>query len=358
MNLTTRLDVSFAPYRLIFKEPAGTSRGIMYDKVTFFIRLRDKEDRLQAGYGEVPVFSGLSEETVADVEESLCRLCNCVSTAELYEALSDLPSSVIFGVQQALKSFENRHSGLIFPSSFTDGLSSININGLVWMGSFDIMKDRIDRKLQYGFSCIKLKIGAINWDEEIALIKYIREKGGSNISIRVDANGAFTPEDCLWRLEKLSEFDVHSIEQPIRKGNWKALRSICASSPVPIALDEELIGLPPGEKRDYLLDFVNPQFIILKPALCYGFSGAEDWIKRAGMRGIGWWITSALESSVGLNAIAQFIGSMDVSLPQGLGTGMLYVNNFNSPLKLEKDIISFRGPSEIYKTQLETLDWR
>lgn len=351
-----KIKVSYAPYRLYFKEPVGTSRGILKEKITYFLRIVDSNDSSRVGYGEVPFFPGLSCESQEEVECALKMLTQVKSSEETisFKALS----SVAFGIEQAMLSLEEESgNALIFPSAFTEGKREITINGLIWMGDFRRMMQRLEDKLEEGFHCIKLKIGAIDWDEEIKLIASIRGAGGDCLTIRVDANGAFHPSDCLWRLEKLAELGVHSIEQPIRQGQAEELKRICMQSPLPIALDEELIGLFPDERRSEMLNYISPQFLILKPALCYGFSGASDWIERARQLGIGWWITSALESSVGLNAIAQFTATLSPELPQGLGTGNLYTNNFPSPLLLKGDVISYRGPADIYKDSLETLPW-
>lgn len=350
-----KIKISFTPYRLIFKEPAGTSRGVLNEKLTFFLRIADCDNPDNIGYGEVPVFPGLSKESVSDVEKELKSLLS-VENSEILPS-KRFSSSLTFGIEQALASLEAGPSQPFFQSPFTAGECFITINGLIWMGSFERMKERIREKLLQGFQCIKIKIGAISWDDELRLIRYLRDLAGDEITIRVDANGAFGPQDCLWRLEQLSALGVHSIEQPIRAGNPEEMKKICSLSPLPIALDEELIGLPPGEERTCLLEYIRPAFIILKPALCYGFSGSTDWIERAENLGVGWWITSALESSVGLDAIARFTGRLNPSLPQGLGTGSLYVNNFDSPLLLEGERLFFRGPENIYARQLETLRW-
>lgn len=348
-----KIRVDCVPYTLNFKFLAGTSRGTMKQKLTYFLRITDCGGNSPAAFGEIPFFNGLSPETLEQHEIQLQRLKAVQSEEELKEFKAC--SSIRFGVDMVLRERETGIPGLYFPSKFTEGMSSLTINGLIWMGSFSEMKRRIDEKLKENFTCIKIKIGAVDWDDEIKLIKYIRAKRGNDVTVRVDANGAFSPDNCFQRLDELAALNVHSIEQPIRQGNWTIMASLCKATPLPIALDEELIGLDRGDVRNELLNFIKPQFIVLKPALCYGFEGAEDWIRRAEERHIGWWITSALESSVGLNAISQFTGAVNPRIPQGLGTGNLYTNNLESPLSLSGHTLRFTGPSDIYTQQLNLL---
>lgn len=347
-----RIKIDFISYLLNFKFPAGTSRGTMYEKLTYFISIRDIDNPECVGFGEVPFFKGLSKESQEEVESQLRLL----TTFDELNQIDITPlSSVSFGLEMAINDLKNKCRGLYFPSDFIMGKKALVINGLIWMGDFSLMQKRVDEKLDDGYRCIKIKIGAIKWENELDLIRYVREKGGKDLIIRLDANGAFKPEECLFKLDALSNFDIHSIEQPIKNGNLTAMKRICEQSPIPIALDEDLIGLPIGDERSELLNFVKPQYIVLKPALCYGFSGAYDWVTRAALTNTEWWITSALESNVGLDAISQFTASLDVSVPQGLGTGNLYHNNFASPLSLDKDLLSFTGPSDIYRHQLDSL---
>lgn len=343
---------SFSPYLLKFREPGGTSRGVLFEKPTYFIKIEHLATG-QSGYGEVPFFPGLSKESRKEVEDALEFL-----SAHPW-MVSDFKSDVsclTFGLETALQDIKNGGNGLIFKSAFTDSKRPIEINGLIWMGSFEEMRKRLEEKLRLGFKCIKIKIGAIDWNKELELLRYIRENCGNEVTIRVDANGAFSPQNCMPYLEQLSSFHVHSIEQPIPAGNIRAMREICRVSPVPVALDEELIGLPAGDERDRVLDDIMPRFIILKPALCFGFSGMADWIKRAEERHIGWWITSALESSIGLNAIAQFAGQYSLERPQGLGTGNLYTNNLASSIKLVGDRMFYKGfSSDSYRNELNRI---
>ena len=348
--------ISFASYLLNFKEPAGTSRGVFYSKPTFFVRIEDDSEKRRVGYGEIPIFPGLSKESAENVVDILSSLQK--SPESIPDHIGKV-SSVTFGLETALQDLQNGGVGILFPSSFTGGCTVIDINGLIWMGDYGEMMKRLEEKLKEGFRCIKIRIGAIQWERELDLLRHIREKCGNKTTIRVDANGAFTPRNCMMFLEQLASLNVHSIEQPIKAGNYDAMAEICRNTPVPVALDEELIGLAIGDRRHEMLETIRPQFIILKPALWYGFSGMEDWISLADSMNIGWWVTSALESSIGLNAIAQFVGKYNLTLPQGLGTGQLYTNNLVSSVSLQGDKMHFAGfPLSIYRQQMENLDWK
>ncbi|MGB7786581.1 MAG: o-succinylbenzoate synthase, partial [Salinimicrobium sp.] len=233
------------------------------------------------------------------------------------------------------------------PSEFTRGNKAIPINGLVWMGEERFMKEQIIQKIEQGFSCIKLKIGAIDFETEIGLLKYIRKEFSSEeIEIRVDANGAFSASEAMEKLKKLSELELHSIEQPVKQGQWELMAQLCEKTPLPIALDEELIGITGVTKKQELLQTIKPQYLIFKPSLIGGFRGTDEWISLAEKQKTGWWITSALESNVGLNAIAQYTFSTNNPMPQGLGTGGLYTNNFEAPLEVEKGHLWYRPKQE------------
>ncbi|MDE6644888.1 MAG: o-succinylbenzoate synthase [Muribaculaceae bacterium] len=242
-------------------------------------------------------------------------------------------SSILFGMETAVASLRAGGGHELWPSAFTRGEVAIPINGLVWMGDFRKMSERIRGKLDEGFGCVKLKIGGIDFEDEVALLRMIRREYGRNdLELRLDANGSFTPENAMERLGRLSEYDIHSIEQPIKAGQWEAMREIVEKSPIAIALDEELIGTRCREEKVELLDAINPAYVVLKPSLAGGFAHSQEWIELAKERGCGWWITSALESNIGLNALAQFVALQNPTMPQGLGTGELYVENFPSPL--------------------------
>ena len=255
---------------------------------------------------------------------------------KLYDDLTEFPS-IQFGVEMAFLSLESENPLELFPSEFTENNESIDINGLVWMGEPSYMKEQIEQKIAENFTCIKLKIGAIDFNKELELLQFIRTHfDAKTIEIRVDANGGFSPEEALSKLNQLHKFDLHSIEQPIRQHQIAEMKKLCQETPFPIALDEELIGVFSLEHKEELLHKIKPQYIILKPSLVGGFQGTHEWISLAEKHNIGWWITSALESNIGLNAIAQFTFTLQSHLPQGLGTGGLYTNNFDSPLEVKE----------------------
>ncbi len=251
-------------------------------------------------------------------------------------------SSIRFGFETALLDMRNGGAGRFITNSFTEGTTPIRINGLIWMGDKRVMKKRIREKLDQGFNCIKLKIGGIDFNDEIALLKSIRDEySPDNLELRVDANGAFSPDTAMQHLERLAEYGLHSIEQPIKQGQWDEMAALCRLSPIPVALDEELVGFKADKEKIRMLETIKPSYIILKPSLCGGFAESDRWIRLAEERGIGWWATSALESNIGLNAIAQWVSQYNPVMPQGLGTGMLYTNNYPSRLRLDGDRMYF-----------------
>ena len=303
-------------YILNFKRPSGTSRGVLTTKETWFIIIENNGRR---GIGECGILRSLSIDDRPDYEEKIRWVCRNIHIGldRLLAELVEFPS-IQFGLEQAFLSLEKEDPFLLFPSKFTESREAIHINGLIWMGDEDFMKSQIKDKLKEGFQCIKMKIGAIDFDTEISLLKSIRKEfSASDIELRVDANGAFSPDEALEKLNVLSNFDLHSIEQPIKQGQFEDMAQLCEVTPLPIALDEELIGVFDVTKKQELLQTINPQFIILKPSLVGGFQGSKDWIDIAENRKIGWWITSALESNVGLNAIAQWTYTLNSSMPQG-----------------------------------------
>ena len=328
------MKASFFPYRLEFKQASGTSRGILKTKETWFIKI---EDEHATGFGECGMFRGLSCDDRPDFESKLKWVCHHIDLGleQLLIELIDFPS-IQFGLEMAFLDLLSDSSNVLFPSKFTSGKASIPINGLIWMGDEQFMKSQIRSKIDAGFDCLKIKIGAIDFDTELSLIKAIRkEYDVETIELRVDANGAFSPLEAMEKLKRLSDFNLHSIEQPIRQGQHDAMAKLCAHAPLPIALDEELIGIHDVTKRRLLLQTINPQYIILKPTLVGGFSGSQSWIDLAEKQSVDWWITSALESNIGLNAIAQWTYQLNVNRPQGLGTGALYTNNIEAPLKID-----------------------
>lgn len=327
------MKATYHKYMLEFKRPSGTSRGIMTEKETWFIVL---EENGKKGIGECGILRGLSADDRDDYEEKLNWVCQNIHLGEtvLWEKLIEFPS-IQFGIEMAFLSLKSENPYLLFPSDFTNNSKSIAINGLVWMGEEAFMKEQIEEKLAQGFTCIKLKIGAIDFEKELQLLHFIRSHfSEKQIEIRVDANGAFGLNEALDKLIQLSGFKLHSIEQPIQKNNTDRMAELCKTPPFPIALDEELIGVFSLEKKEALLQKIMPQFIILKPSFVGGFRGTQEWITLAEKYNIGWWITSALESNIGLNAIAQWTFLQNSDMLQGLGTGALYTNNFDCPLEV------------------------
>jgi len=323
----------FKKYSLEFKIPGGTSRGVLEQKDTWFLMLERNGSR---GIGECAMFRGLSADDMPDYEERLNWLCKHIEEdpQKLHNELDSYPS-IQFGLEQALLSLTTSDDFTLFPSDFTSGKSGIEINGLVWMGPVAQMRSEVRKKIQEGFGCIKIKIGALDFSEEINFLREVRDMGGPDLEIRVDANGAFSPDDALDKLKDLATLDVHSIEQPIRAGQLDALQRLCKESPIPVALDEELIGIFKSNQKRELLERIAPPYIILKPSLLGGFRHCEEWMELASRQGIRYWVTSALESNIGLNAIAQWAANLGILLPQGLGTGGLFTNNFTSPLYVE-----------------------
>jgi len=239
------------------------------------------------------------------------------------------------------------------------GTQSIEINGLVWMGNREEMLERLEEKLAAGFRCVKFKIGAIDWKSEVDMIQAVRSRyDRDRVEIRVDANGAFDMDSALPRLKRLDDLGVHSIEQPIKAGQPLLMQFLCQVSPLPIALDEELIGKFTNEDKARTLDVIKPQYIVIKPTLTGGYSGAEEWIRLARERGIGWWITSSLESNIGLNALAQWVATLGNDMPQGLGTGALFTNNLDAPIHLLGDRLHYDPEKSLNREQLDNLDWR
>jgi len=336
------ITATFHKYTLQFKRPSSTSRGILKTKGTFFIIL---SDGIKEGIGECGVFKGLSADDRPDYEEKLQWTCEHINLGleKLLEELIEFPSIQI-GLEQAFLSLKSADTFELFPSQFLTHQDPIDINGLIWMGDKQFMKSQIQDKIENGFTCIKMKIGAIDFEEELQLLKHIRKEfSPADIELRVDANGAFAPENALEKLKRLSDFNLHSIEQPIKQGQFEVMAKLCETTPLAIALDEELIGVFSKVEKEELLQIINPQYIILKPTLVGGFKGSEEWITFAEEKNIGWWITSALESNVGLNAIAQWTYTLQSNMPQGLGTGSLFTNNFDSPLEVKNGKLQYNS---------------
>lgn len=341
----------FKKHTLNFKQASGTSRGVLINKDTWLLFL---EENGTVGIGECAMFRGLSCDDQPDYEIKLAWLCENINKAkeELFKELNTYPS-IVFGMEMAFESLKSEDPFNLFPSRFTEGKDSIDINGLIWMGSVDFMKQQIKDKIKSGFSCIKMKIGAIDFETELNLLKSIRNEFSENdIQLRVDANGAFQAVEALEKLKCLSELQLHSIEQPIKQGQLEEMSKLCEQTPLPIALDEELIGIHDVTKKRALLHIINPQYIILKPSLVGGFKSSEAWIQLAEEQHVGWWFTSALESNVGLNAIAQYTYTKQSNLPQGLGTGGLFTNNFDSPLEVGNGHLHY-NPNKAWQMDLK-----
>ncbi len=330
--------------RLHFKQPAGTSRGVYRVRDVWYVVLSSDEKPGRVGVGECAPLPDLSCDALPKdaYERVLADACvQLERDGQLdLEALRPYPS-ILFGLETALRHFE-RGSYALWDTPFARTETGIPINGLIWMGTYEEMLSQIESKLTAGFRCVKLKIGAIDFDKELALLKYIRQHyTADDIELRVDANGAFFPDDAMDKLQQLAALDLHSIEQPIRAGQWDKMAQLSASTPIPIALDEELIGVNYLPHKRRLLNTIRPQYIILKPSLHGGIRGCTEWIQLAEERGIGWWVTSALESNIGLNAIAQWCATLSNPLPQGLGTGQLFTNNIDIPLFIRKDCLCY-----------------
>ncbi len=328
------MNANYYKYTLRFKIPSGTSRGVLTQKETFFIVIKHQRQR---GIGECSLLRRLSIDDVADYEEKLKWVCNHIHLGkdELLKHLIFYPS-IQFGIEMAFLSLHSDNDFILFPSAFTESKQGIITNGLIWMGNVDFMKKQIKEKIRLGFRCIKMKISAINFEKEYSILRELRKDlPADKIEIRVDVNGSLTCEEALDKLKMLSALQIHSIEQPIKQGNIEQMKKLCENTPLPIALDEELIGIFLLEEKRKLLQKIKPQYIILKPSLIGGIRGSEEWIQLAKEYNIGWWITSALESNIGLNAIAQWTHTLSNPMPQGLGTGGLYINNIPSALELK-----------------------
>lgn len=348
------LKVKWLKHTLKFKFEAGTSRGVYTEKDTFFLKIFDSENPSVFGLGEAAPLKGLSIDDFPNFEQILQEICDTFNSLDLEvfewniniilsQLIDDRLPSIKFGFETALLDIMNGGKRIIFDNDFSKNQKAININGLVWMGNKEFMTAQVDEKLAAGFDTIKMKVGAINFDEELAILASIRQQfSAEQITLRVDANGAFSPEEALEKLSQLTNYQIHSIEQPINQKQAEAMAELCQDSPIPIALDEELIGISDYVQKMQLLKKIKPTYIILKPTLLGGLQHCREWIEIASRLHIGWWMTSALESNIGLNAIAQFTAEYKNTLPQGLGTGSLYHNNIESPLVVENGKLHYR----------------
>ena len=335
-------NIQITPRLLHFKQPAGTSRSVYNTRKVWYIEISSMKNPSIKGIGECAPLPNLSCDDVPQYEEVLQQACSRVAREGNIptESLRNYPS-ILFGLETALRHYETGSLAL-WDTPFSRGEAGIPINGLIWMGNFEEMYRQIEAKMEAGYRCIKLKIGAIDFDAELTLLKHIRSRFSvKDIELRVDANGAFSPAEAMHKLDALSKLDLHSIEQPIRAGQWEEMARLTARTPLPIALDEELIGHNTPAIKQELLSAIRPQYIILKPSLHGGICGSNEWIAEAEKQNIGWWVTSALESNIGLNAIAQWCATLHNALPQGLGTGQLFTDNIDLPLEIRKDCLWF-----------------
>ncbi|TCO07481.1 o-succinylbenzoate synthase [Natronoflexus pectinivorans] len=341
---------SYKPYQLKFNEPGGTSRGVLTTKMSYFIEITHQDRPGIKGIGECSILPGLSPDDSPQLEDKLQWCCNNINTIaeNFHKHLMEWPA-IRFAIEMALLDFQNGGNKIWFPSDFTNSKKQIKINGLIWMGSIKEMHRRIKEKTEAGFDCLKMKIGALDFDKEFELLASIRERfAPDELEIRVDANGAYTAKQAESVLKRLESLHIHSIEQPIKAGQWEEMSVLCKNAPIPIALDEELIGVNDPLERKRMLEIIRPRYIILKPSLTGGFKSSENWIDWAHTLNIDWWVTSALESNIGLNAIAQWTATLNNPLPQGLGTGQVFTNNLDAPLRVENGHLIYQKPDSGY----------
>jgi len=337
------MQASYTKHTLIFKQPAGTSRGVLTQKDVYYLKLADASDPTLIGIGEIAPIPGLSPDAVPGLQKKIKAFTEKINKGGQIQ-ITDFDGfpALEFAHETALRGFTSGSPLVLFPSEFTSGVKGIPINGLIWMGTKEFLLKQIQEKLEVGYKCLKLKIGAIGFSNELSVLQSIRDHfSAKELEIRVDANGAFSPEEAMSKLEQLAVLDLHSIEQPVRAGQFDTMRKLCLESPIPIALDEELIGIRKNDEKQNLLDYVKPQYIVLKPSLTGGIKASEEWIQLAKERGISSWVTSALESNIGLNAIAQWVATLNYSMYQGLGTGALFTNNIQSPLYILKGMLYY-----------------
>ena len=330
----------YSKHVLKFKRPSGTSRGILYERPIWLLKISTQSNPSIFGVGECAPIEGLSIDPIQEMDNKLSELVASINEPSDID-LTDFPS-IQFGLEMAIKDLDNGGQKKLFSNKFTNDEKPIVINGLIWMEEISNMRKQIKEKLKLGFNCIKLKIGALNFEDEYQLLKSLRKEFSENdLEIRVDANGSFEIKDVSSKLKRLYELGIHSIEQPIKTGQYDELKKICGDSPLAIALDEELILPRTKSEKHALLAYIKPKYLVFKPTLLGGFEATKEWIKIANSMQIDWWITSALESNIGLNAIAQFCGEFECNLPQGLGTGNLFVSNFKCPLKLNGELLTY-----------------
>ncbi len=339
------INLTVKNYNLVFKRPAGTSRGVLKTKPSYFLMLHDSQNENKISIGECGILPGLSYDDKPGYEKKLEELKSVINSTQKVDIDLDLDKwpSIRFGLEILIKDYYSKSDKVLFPTAFTQGQYKIPINGLIWMGGRQFMFNQIKTKIDEGWSCIKMKIGAIDFKEELELLKFIRAQfKPSELELRVDANGAFAPRNALEKLKYLSDYSIHSIEQPIKAKQIDQMAELCEISPIPIALDEELIGIFDYSEKMEMIRKIKPQYIILKPSLIGGWKASEEWIQIAKENNVKYWATSALESNIGLNAIAQWTATLEKDLVHGLGTGQLYTNNFQSPLLASKGFLSYQ----------------
>ncbi len=346
------MEIEIIKYKLQFNRAAGTSRGILKQKNTWFISVFESHNPQKYGLGEINMFEGLSYD---DRDDFYVKLKDLERYPDKYVKSNNLDNlnsfpAIRFGLEMALLDFKRNKNRILFSSDFTDGKTGIPINGLIWMGEKDFMLKQIGEKIDQGFRCLKMKIGAIDFQTELAILKKIREKYSiKDLELRVDANGAFDEKSAIQKIQQLSQFKIHSIEQPIKQGQTNKMAQLCKETSIPIALDEELIGINDYQLKEELLQHIKPQYIIIKPSLVGGFAASEEWIALAKKMDMDWWVTSALESNIGLNAIAQWTYQLNTTHYQGLGTGQLFTNNIPSPLVIRGERL-FYNPEALWQT--------
>lgn len=349
------LKAGYIKHRLKFLRPAGTSKGYLNYKDCWFISLWNDDCPQVKGIGECSILPNLSVDDRADVEAKIAEVCDQINGGTFQQG-SLLPNwpSIQFALEMAMLDLQNGGNRVLFPSKFTQGKAGVVTNGLIWLGDESNTRQQIADRLDRGYSCIKLKIGQLDWPTEYAILRFLRKQFKAHeLSIRVDANGAFSPQKAYSVLEQLCELEVHSIEQPIKAGQVEALALMCNGTPIPIALDEELLGIFDYKKRKELLETIKPQYLVVKPGLHGGFASSAQWVELARQNNIGWWATTALESNIGVNAIAQWAYTQNPDFIHGIGTGLLYSNNIDSPLSLRGESLFYRPNEEWNLSEIE-----